>query len=81
LGGGVLQFCYVWDVNVTAGFSVCSERQYTHQYDFWFRDGLNIREIPLITIGTQTVSSITPPLRIPDPNHQIQKIEIRPPKK
>ena len=81
LGGGVLQFCYVWDVKVADGFSVCSEQQYTHQYDFLLRDGLKIREMPMVTIGTQTVTPITAPLRFPDPNHPVQKIEIRRAKK
>jgi hypothetical protein len=80
LGGGVLQFCYVWDFKVPDGFSVCSERRYTRQYDFRFRDGLRIREVPLITIGTQTTTPITLSPKIQDPNYPIQKIEIRPKK-
>jgi hypothetical protein len=81
LGGGVLQFCKVWDVKVPDGVSDCSERQYTHDYHFWFRDGLNIREIPLITIGPQSVTPITAPAQMPDPNYHIQKMEIRRSKK
>jgi hypothetical protein len=78
LGGGVLQFCYVWDVKVGDDFSACSERQYTNQYEFLFFDGLKVREFPLVTIGTQTVSPITMSPKVPDPKYSIPKIEIRP---
>jgi hypothetical protein len=61
--------------------SVCSERKYTHRYQFWHSDGLNIREIPLITIGAQTVTPITVSPKVNDPSYPIKRVEIRPKKK
>lgn len=76
LGGGVVRFCYVWDPTLTAveKFGTCSEKQYTERYEYRFRDGLNIREIPLLTVGTQAVTSTTVPLRFPDRNIQSNKL-------
>ncbi len=82
LGGGVVRFCYVWDPALTTvdKFGTCSEKRYTERYEYRFSDGLRIREIPLLTVGTQTVTSTTVPLKLPDRRYPIQQIEIRPKK-
>ena len=80
LGGSVVGFCYVWDPRDadTGNFSVCSEAKYTYSYNFWFLDGIQRRELPMMTVGPQTVSPTTAPLRIPDPRFPIKNIETGP---
>jgi hypothetical protein len=83
LGGGVVQFCYVWDPRLTTvdKFSACNEKQYTERCNGWFCPRLKIREIPMITVGTQTVSSTVVSPKYPDPNYPIQQIQTRRTKK
>jgi hypothetical protein len=83
LGGGVVRFCYLWDPKVTSAdnFSACNEGQYTERYDYWLFDNrLKIREVPMITVGTQTLTPITASPKFPDPKYPIKKLEIRPKK-
>jgi hypothetical protein len=77
LGNAVLGFCYVWDPKDTrvGNFSVCQERQYTYSYHYWFRDGIRHHEIPMVTIGIQTVSPTTAPLKVPDPRFPIKQVD------
>ena len=66
-----------WKIS-TGNFSICSEAKYTYSYDFWFLDGIQRRELPMMTVGPQTVSPTTAPLRIPDPRFPIKNIETGP---
>jgi hypothetical protein len=79
LGGGVVQFCYVWDPTLTTvdKFGACSEKQYRARCNGWLCHGVNVREIPLISVGVQTVTPITMSHRVPDPKYPIKQIEIR----
>jgi hypothetical protein len=81
LGGGVVQFCYVWDPTLTTDdkFGACSEKQYTARCNGWFCR-VNVRPIHMVSDGVQVLTPITMLHRIPDPKHPIQQITIRPKK-
>jgi hypothetical protein len=79
LGKSVLKFCYAWDPHDTAGgnFSACAERQYVSAYRYWLSDGLRLREVPSIHMGSGTVSPTTTPFSMRDPNYPVQHLEVR----
>jgi hypothetical protein len=78
-GNAVLGFCYVWDPHDTdiGNFSVCREKQFSYRYNYRFSDGISIEEVPMLTVGAQTVSPTTAPLRFPDPRFPIKQLETR----
>jgi len=76
LGGGIVGFCFVWDSTI-ANFTACSEKNYTYHHRYLFSPGIHVREVPMITVGTQTVSPVTMPLQMPDPRFPIQTLRTR----
>lgn len=79
LGTTVLGYCYVWDPKDTSvgNFSVCPEKAYVYTYRYWLWDGIPYQEVPMIGIGTRTVSPTTAPIRVPDPQFPIKRLETK----
>jgi hypothetical protein len=80
LGNSVVGFCYVWNPTDTSvgNFDVCSEGKYTYARTYWFSPGIRVRDVPIKTVGTQTMTPTTMPMQIPDPPFHIQTLELRP---
>jgi hypothetical protein len=67
LGRRIVGFCDIWNASI-GSFTACSEKTYTYGYRYLFSAGIQVREIPMITLGRQTASPTTlPRSEFPDP--------------